>query len=572
MDSGIPVPSQAPRKIVKLNETLINQIAAGEVVERPASALKELVENSLDAGARRIEIVLKEGGMEELTVIDNGHGMEADDLILSVERHATSKISKASDLEAIGTFGFRGEALSSISSVSEIEIKSRTASGSQGNQLVMRYGSLIDDLKPVGVAVGTTITVKNLFQKIPARQKFLRSAGTEFSHCARVIKEMALGNPQVGFYLHHQGRLVHSYAPGTRADRLDSILRWEWKPLRVSEQADGVTVDAFLSPPHLLQDRGELLLFINGRSVRNKSLTAAIRNTFLSTLGSHHEPSGVVFLEIRPDWVDVNVHPQKLEVRVLRQEAIYQWLTASVRKALAQNPGVREFAPSPAELKVTEPTLPFAAPSRSQYSFFAPPPTTAPLLTEGLRYLGQFKASYLVCEDSEGLVLFDQHALHEKLFFEKLEAQHHTGFKIQALLVPKILHLARELEPLLAEQKGNLLEMGFEIEAFGDGDIAVKTRPDILPENEIERVLNEVLQAILRQEPAKKEPFSPVRSILATIACHSVVRSNQSLSDLQAHELLQGLGKLEEGWTCPHGRPVLFRIRFQTIEKYFERK
>jgi len=575
MDSGISPPSQPPKKIARLNETLINQIAAGEVVERPASALKELVENSLDAGSTRIEIVLKEGGMEELTVIDNGHGMAPDDLRLSVERHATSKIATAADLEAISTFGFRGEALSSIASVSEVEIKSRTATSGQGNLLSLRFGELAEEIRPVGIPVGTAISVKHLFRRIPAREKYLRSAGTEFSHCARVIKDVAMGNPNVGFYLHHQGRLVHSYPPGTREDRLDSILRWEWKPLHISEQADGVKMDAFLSPPHIIQDRGELSLFINGRPIRNRSLTAAIRNTFVSLLGAHHEPSGVVFLEIRNDWVDVNVHPQKLEVRLLRQEAMYQWLTASVRKALSQHQSVTEALPAVAKPStVAEPE--FFLPSHSSpasvasesltlFSHASERPSSVPTaemsLPDGLRYLGQVKDSYLLCEDSEELVLFDQRALHEKIHFETLKRQHGEGRKGVPLLIPKIVHLPRELQAVLAPGLATLRDAGFDIEIFGDGDVAIKSRPSLLPDDKIEAVLKEALHA-------GRTGFS-LDMVFAAISRHCAYAIPQKLSEPQARGLLTGLETLNENWTCPHGRPVLFRIRFQSIEKHF---
>jgi DNA mismatch repair protein MutL len=586
-------------RIHRIPDILVNQIAAGEVVERPASALKELIENSLDAGCRRIEVLLNEGGMAELTVIDDGSGIHPDDLALCLERHATSKIRASDDLESISTYGFRGEALASIASVAEVELKSRTAGASSALCLAMHYGEIQGDPRPVAAPQGTAITVRNLFARLPARQKFLRSASTEFSHCARVVKELAVGNPQVSFALHHQGRRVNAYIAPTREGRIQEAFSWSWKPLRVEEQADGLSIDAFLTPGDRTSDRGELLLYINQRPVRNRGLLQAVRQAYSSTLGPHHEPSGVVYLDIRKDWVDVNVHPQKTEVRCLRQENLYSWLLSAIRKAIALQPSIRSLqvptasaTPPSAALPVQpyrpEPT-PFVRPVQialddTSETLFADRvaeptsdyqvPAAQPSPVRQWRYLGQAKAAYLICEDSQGVLLVDQHALHEKFRFEELRRKVETeGLGSQRLLLPRILRLPSDLAPLLEESHAELSRYGFEIEPFGDGDWAIKALPELVSETEAEAIVLETLREIRKAQQSAAEVTSrALTPVLATIACHSVVRAGQVLSSFEAEALLENIDALELGWTCPHGRPVVFRVGYSDIEKHFERK
>ncbi len=578
-------------RVSRIPDLLVNQIAAGEVVERPASALKELIENSLDAGSRRITVHLKEGGMTEITVIDDGRGIHPEDLALSLERHATSKLATSEDLESIGTYGFRGEALASIASVAEVDVKSRPAAFPNALGLSVHYGLSQGEPRPMGAATGTTVSVRGLFAQLPARKKFLRSAGTEFSHCARVVKELAVGNPQAEFALHHQGRLVNSYVGNTRESRVAECFSWDWKPLRVREQADDLALDAFLLPGDVTQDRGELLLFVNGRPVRNRGLLSAIRQAYLGSLGPHHDPSGVVYLDIRKDWVDVNVHPQKTEVRCLKQETLYGWLISAIRKAIAQQPTIRAFQVSepPAQLttaSVTAPPLPRWEPppprpvTYTQPDFNTVAPTfSAPTATytaapeRRWKYLGQIRAAYLLCEDAEGLLLIDQHALHEKFRYEELRRKHGEGkMGSQRLLIPKILRLEPELAGVLEETAEKLLSLGFELEAFGDGDWALKAIPELVEEARAEKMVLETLRAVASQMETDTEVTQRLLTpVLATIACHSVVRAGQTLSDFEAESLLENIDALELGWTCPHGRPVVFRLGYKEIEKHFER-
>lgn len=579
--------------IKRLPEILINQIAAGEVVERPSSVVKELVENCIDANARRIEIHLKDGGMTEIEIIDNGHGMPPEDLALSIERHATSKLGTLADLEAIGTFGFRGEALSSIASVSELTITSRMADSESAHRVDVLFGEVQGTPRPCPSQYGTRILVKNLFSKIPARLKFLKSAQTEFSHISRMVKELALGNHEVQFFLHHQGRLVSSYVTPTREERVKECLKMAWTPVHVVEPRDEMELEAFLSPASLIQDRGDLVLFVNGRSVKNRNFLAAVRAAYHEALGPHHDPTGAVFLDLRLDWVDVNVHPQKLEVRCLKQEQIYPWILSAVRKRLVQQQDIREpaftlptrsqpyeFPAAPMTfsapyISAAFPTVATPAPvQESLADWSAPSHSPSPTLSASFRYLGQAKAAYLICEDEKGLVLVDQHALHEKMAFEKLMAgAKDQKPKSQVLLIPKILRLPADLVAIFEETKALLASQGFELEGFGDGDIAIKAIPESLSEEKASAIVESTLRLFQEDPSVLKLPYEEsLRPVLATMACHSVVRAGQNLSDTEALSLLRGMDSLQEGWTCPHGRPVLFRMTYSTIAKHFERQ
>ena len=330
MDSFEPHP--LPR-IQRLSENLINQINAGEIVERPSNVVKELIENSLDAGARTIEIALINGGLEEILIKDDGSGIPSEDLALAVERHTTSKIQSAGDLAAIESFGFRGEALASIASVSSLRIRSAIASACGGSEINIEFG-VAGDLVPAAHSKGTSVWVRNLFVRTPARKKYLRSVQTELAYISRAIKELALAHPSVAFQLYHQGELLHSYPVNELKERFWSCLKKDWQPLEIFESAPGLELAAYLSPPESSDERSELYLFINRRTVRNKTFIAAVRNAYADVLGKGVEPTGAVYLSIQFDWVDVNAHPQKLEVRCLNQEKLYRWLYLSISKRL----------------------------------------------------------------------------------------------------------------------------------------------------------------------------------------------------------------------------------------------
>lgn len=489
----------APRRpIQRLPNDLINQIAAGEVVERPASVIKELVENSLDAGATRIDILLTEGGMEAITILDNGHGIPETELALAMERHATSKLRRFADLESLGSFGFRGEALASIASVAEMQIASRTPDMPRCATLTVAYAEPTGPLQFIAGPIGTRVTVTRLFDRLPARLKFLRTPGTEFSHSARVVREIALGNPEIAFFLHHQGKLVHSYPPGDRFSRLKDCMKPAWQPLHIDEEASGMRAEALLSPPDLLSDRGELFLFVNGRPVRQKTLISAVRNAYLQTLGPHHEPSGVLYLDLRREWVDVNVHPQKWEVRIQRQEAVYAWLLARVKREL------QALAPPPLppwEMSAT------AAPARNHDS---PLPLSAPS-PRPTRWVGALQDLYWLYETGEGLVIVDRRRLQRYLNHRHLQEK---GSQPQALRLPPVKRIGRELVEATRKHLVHLEAIGFRLEAFDDGDVTFQAIPDILTENASEPCLRDCLRLLT------SSPSPSARDLLSVLAQH----------------------------------------------------
>ncbi len=593
METGIPTDV-----IHRLSNHVINLIAAGEVVERPASVVKELVENSIDAGATRVDIRLGDGGIRSISVIDDGRGMQKGNLGLCIERHATSKVEDAQSLEAIETFGFRGEAVSSIASVSRLEIRSRRRGEGFGHRVRVEFGRMDGEPEIIGLPEGTAVIVSDLFELVPARQKFLRSVSTEFAHCQRVVRELALGNPGVQFFISHNEGEPKSYVTSGRKARVTECLRVDWEPLMVREENEGMALEAYLSPGHIISDRGDLSLFVNGRAVRNRNLLSAVRRGYLETVGPHHDPTGVVYIDIAHDRVDVNVHPQKTEVRILKSESLYSWIIAAIRKALARIPAAVTEAAIPAwpdsnravwnrfeypTRRAPEPMLHVAEPSLPWTT--VPEPLSMPLPLSNdespLRYLGQVKDSYLICEDPEGLLMVDQHALHEKFRFEELMRHSESGAALgqlpsQRLLLPKVVRLSSDLVAIFESSRPLLARLGMDVEWLGSEDVAIRTIPEPLSETEAERVLVETLRLIL-DEGAPGDEMSDgglgrmMRSYVATVACHSVVRANQRLSDTEARELLGLLKNLEMGWTCPHGRPVLFRMSFGEMARYFQR-
>jgi DNA mismatch repair protein MutL len=473
--------------IRQLPDDLINQIAAGEVVERPSSVLKELIENSLDSGATQIEIALKAGGLDEISVIDNGCGISPLDLPLSVQRHATSKIRKASDLEAIGTFGFRGEALSSICSVSQVTITSRTPQDAMGYQIVLDEGISQGALRMLAAPLGTQVVVSYLFKNTPARRKFLRSSHTELSHCQKIIKEIALGNPEVRFTLRNENRILATYLTLKRKDRFQECLKLPWSPLSVLETREEMTLEAYLSPPEYAVARSELFLYINGRPVRHRPFLSAIRTAFSDSFGFGREPIGACYLDLRKDWVDVNVHPQKWEVRCFHQESIYYWILSTLRKHFAQ------------AMNLHKPTIPHPTPSpfqsfrsfqSSRPSVNAPALPLTPNLSPSYPFTFLFKNNdFVVCQDTRGLLIAELAELELTAETRRLSTLwSHGQWPTEKLSIPKICRLPEKLR-LRAEQHHTFLtHWGFESEGFGDGDFSLRSRPSFIPESILENV------------------------------------------------------------------------------------
>ncbi len=466
------------RRIQKLPENLINLIAAGEVVERPASILKELVENSLDAGATQIHLILKDGGIEELTVIDNGWGIDLESLPLAFERHATSKLQSAKDLESIESFGFRGEALSSIASVSDITCTTRDSKLPYATKIHLSFGKMISPPEKAAASEGTRMTVRSLFSKIPARFKFLRTGATELSHCLRVLKEMALANANVEFSLIHHDRNLAHYTRTTQLKRFKEVIRPTWEPEIFTDETDDFKYEMFLSPHDFSNQKGEIFLFVNHRPVRNRILVQAVKQAYQEVYGPFVEPSGAVWLSIRHDWVDPNVHPQKWEVRFLKQERLFQYLLTSLRKQLAQK---KSLLPAP------------AAPSSLATNFNFDPSALSFSSELGIRFVSALPEGFLLFCEKDGLVFSREEKLREEILLRELAS---SQIKTQKLAIPVILSLSASELKRFEYLKDIYPKLGWGISIFGDQDIAIQSCLEDFPEGSIDSFFRESLQLV----------------------------------------------------------------------------
>jgi DNA mismatch repair protein MutL len=584
-------------KIQILSDEMASRIAAGEVVERPASVVKELIENSLDAGASEIFVALEKSGVASIRVTDNGEGMSPDDLYLAVERHATSKLKEDDDLFRIATMGFRGEALPSIGSIAKVELVTRMAQAETGHGLRV-VGGKKEVVHAAPAAKGTTIEIRDIFFNTPARKKFLKSPATELSHICDVVNRMALANWQVHFRLQHDGRNVADYVAVKDAkDRLQQVLGRDiaqgLKPF--SWRRDDLGVSGYLSAaPVSFPNTRYLYTFVNRRYVRDKVMTHAVLQGYDTLLMKGQYPAVVLFLEIPFADVDVNVHPAKYEVRFRRQSEVHEAVSQAVRQALkieAREPSSHNPYTQPIRFgRVGEAPLPYfqppAHPSAAATSWapnaavvsgqaLAEPIRSQEYYQQGffasLNVLGQILGCYLVCASSHGLTLIDQHAAHERIAFEKLRYQLACGkIEKQVLLVPQSVELSPG-EMLLLEQKLSVLEnYGFELEPFGPKSYAIITAPALLPEGDHTRVVKQMV-AELAEVDATDRLRQHLEDRLATMACHSVIRANRQLEMSEMRALLHELDQIEFATQCPHGRPVLIEFSSEQLERMFKR-
>jgi len=588
-----------------LPEQLANMIAAGEVVERPASVVKELVENALDAGARQIRVDIEGGGKRLIRVTDDGCGMGEEDLLLSVERHATSKIRSSDDLFALSSLGFRGEALPSIASVSRMYLRSRPAGAISGRELYLE-GGVVRHFHECGMAPGTVVEVRSLFFNTPARLKFMKSNETEAGHVADLIARLSLAALDVRFTLVVDGReTVRAFDP-TLTGRVAEVLGkgvTDLHPFRL--ETPRLTVHGLLSSPSVTRSNpGYIHSFINGRFVRDKVVQHAIMAPYRSTLEKGRYPVVIIFIQIPPGEVDVNVHPTKHEVRFRDQggvhdaisRAIAEGLTSlhpapplrfsppsptpspsaadrldSIRETLARYAGKPETRHPPLTLTYhPAPPSPPHLPERDLPPRWTPPPqeVTSPA---DLEIIGQFRASYILCRQGEDLLIIDQHAAHERVRFEELRAEFSRGsLERQGLLFPLTLHLSHHQGSLVREHEALLDLLGFTIEEFGGGSWVVKEVPCILASADIATTLVDILDEIgtIGRSTVVQEK---VDSLLMKIACHGVVRGVHPLSLPEIETLLETMATTDRAGFCPHGRPVIARILRREIERLFKR-
>jgi DNA mismatch repair protein MutL len=586
-------------KVAILPPIVQGQIAAGEVIERPASVVKELVENALDAGARHVEVSLRQGGIERITVQDDGVGMAPDDALLAFARHATSKLSTAEELPGVPTLGFRGEALPSIAAAGAVRLVTRrpedaTAIAIEADGGGAHLGG------PAAGAAGTRVEVRELFGSTPARRKFLRTTNTEVGHVVDLLTRLAVAWPETGFRLEHDGREVVAYPPvaGLR-DRLAQVLGAERARSMIACEAatGGLALTAFLGPPRESLSTTRLVwTFVSleaaagerpgRRWVRDRLLLRAVLDGYESLLMRGRYPVAMVFLATAPGDLDVNVHPAKLEVRFRRPQAVHQLIVTALRSRLAAALG----PPAPAGVAETPPRWAGAGGTRLvplPREDAAPradvPADRLPAGTQGalwqaapegfasLRYVGQVLEGYLLCEGRDRVVLLDQHAAHERVRFERLRAEHAAGAVLRdALLVPETIDLPAAQVAALVEHERTLTSLGLEGEAFGDGTFLLRTVPRVLRGQDVGALVR-ALAADLAEEGASRAGDRAVDAVLATLACHSAVRVGQRLGPEQVRALLEAMDTVEINAHCPHGRPVAVELSRARVESLFGR-
>ena len=606
-------------RIHPLPDLLVSQIAAGEVVERPASVLKELIENSLDAGATHIDVQLEQGGVRLIRIADDGHGIDRDDLALALTRHATSKIASLDDLERVASYGFRGEALASIAAVARVTLASREHHARHGARIHNHppsplpnaggdgNGSLRSTIEPAAIAVGTVVEVADLYFNTPARRKFLKTEATEYAHCDEVLRRMALANPGVTFSFAHNGSVRRRLAAGEGQRRAREILGDEFfaHARTLDVPAGPLRLHGFAAlPAYSRSGRDEQYFYVNGRFVRDKVLSHAAREAYADILHGSRQPAYVLFLELDPAGVDVNVHPAKTEVRFRDSRGIHQFVFHAVQRALAAPPGT-QAAPSTATTEWNAQTeqsfyssLPRQSPlevnqaSVTSYLDFArsafdnapyPYPSgylhrqaAPPIANDGrvapLGYaLAQLQGIYILAQNQAGLVLVDMHAAHERILYERIKNQLDAGPpSTQPLLVPLLINASSSEIATTAEHGETLAHLGFDIAPMGPQQLAVRTVPALLARGDLSALVRALL-ADLKEFPASRVIEARRNELLSTMACHGAVRANRALSVPEMNALLRDMEATERADQCNHGRPTWIQMSMNELDKLFMR-
>ena len=596
-------------RIQILPENLANQIAAGEVVERPASVVKELVENALDAAASEIFIEIEKGGKGLVKVTDNGCGMQKDDAFLCLERHATSKVKNAADLFTLHTMGFRGEALPAIASVSRLRLTTRSIEEENGWQIYAEGGE-IRQADAIGAAPGTIVEARNIFFNTPGRRKFLRKDETEFGHIADVVTRLALSRPDIHFRLSHNGRVViEAYRHNRLEERAAALLGRSITADMLELEADsgnGEMLVGMLSTPGLSRSStAQIFTYINGRFVRDRVVQHAIIEAYRSMLEKRRYPIVVLFIDMPPETVDVNVHPTKHEVRFRNQHHVHDFIVNALRERLQRNDqfsmtlhsetsSVFPLPGKPADVMATtqgslyqeriqeslaafnekvdaSSRISAMASVKGEFKGWSTAEHEESALPGGWRLIGQYLNSYLVCQAGEELVLVDQHAAHERIGFERLRQQlDANGIAAQNLLFPVVLELDHREAAVFNEHLVDFSRLGFDVEAFGGRSFTVKAVPALLGDVDAERLVRDLASELNEIGRAGKLE-DEIERVLSVLACHSMVRANQALSITEMQQLLIDLAEIDFGSCCPHGRPVMHRLARRDVEKLFHR-
>ncbi|WP_020471891.1 DNA mismatch repair endonuclease MutL [Zavarzinella formosa] len=642
MELGTPVDDQQANisefmpRIHQLPNSVITKIAAGEVIERPASVVKELLENSIDAGATRLDIELEQGGTELIRVVDDGHGIEAEDLPLVFASHATSKLSNADDLFRIGTLGFRGEAMSSIGGVGKVTIQSRPTGSASGASILCDGGDL-SEVRPWNGSPGTRIEVKHLFFNTPVRKKFLKGIPTELGQVTETITRLALAYPSLHLLLKHNNRLVHEIPSSAGlADRLGLFFGKEVREnlIEVEAEAGGLELQGYITDPQCDRGNAKLqYLFVNGRWIRDRSLAHALQEAYRGLLMTGRYAIGFLFITIPPDQVDVNVHPTKSEVRFRDSSALYSLVRGGVKRALlsknllpklqipadeplpetigkpVRSPRFEQAAYTPAPWErmapPPSPTLPPPAPTtfkadlpeirptpapKEETLFTAPreftppdfpksaevpspPPVPLiqiPVMAPPQRAI-QIHDAYLIVETAQGMLVIDQHALHERILFEQLRRRILDGkLDVQRLLIPEPIDLTMEQATVVLDAKTQLAELGLEVEDFGGGTVAVSSYPALLSRIPVQQIFQSVVDELVKEDrtPSKAHVF---HHLLATMACKAAVKAGDKLTTDEIDYLMQLRQMAEDSHHCPHGRPTSLTFSRHELDKQFKR-
>ncbi len=540
-------------------ELLVSQIAAGEVVERPASVLKELLENSLDALATELQVTLEAGGVKRVQVDDDGAGIAADDLALALARHATSKIGSLDDLESVGTLGFRGEALAAIAAVARVELVSR-ARGTAHAWSVTAEGGAALAARPAARAPGTTVSVADLYFNTPARRKFLRTEATEFGHCDEAFRRIALARPEIAFTLKHNGRVSLHLKPQELAARAGALLGPEFSAASVvvDAQAGPLRLHGLAGTPQAARNRADAqYFFVNGRYVRDRLLAHAVREAYRDTLHGERQPAFVLHLELDPRGVDVNVHPAKTEVRFRDARAVHQFVFHALQRALA--PSAAAAPVSYASVAAPGPAIQAALAMHEPAMAYRPAPAPLPVSEKAppLGYaLAQLHGVYILAQNEAGLVLVDMHAAHERILMEKMKLGLDAGaIERQSLLVPAVFR-AEALDVATAEENRAALEkLGLELSVAGPNELAARAAPALLAGGDVPGLARALL-AELREFGAAQVLAARQNELLATMSCHAAVRANRALSIPEMNALLREMEETERTGSCNHGRPT----------------
>jgi DNA mismatch repair protein MutL len=611
-------------RIQLLPDQLISQIAAGEVVERPASALKELLENSLDAGSSDIQVALQQGGIKQIRVADNGAGVAKEDLELALTRHATSKIASLEDLECVASLGFRGEALASIASISRTQLLSRQADAKHAWRIASE-GSDISVIEPAALDTGTVIEVSDLYFNTPARRKFLKTEGTEFGHCEEVFNRIALSRPDVALMLQHNGRALSRYAVSQPERRFAEVLGSEFaaESISLDESAAGLRLWGMAAKPTFNRNsRDTQYVYVNGRFVRDKLIAHAIRQAYQDVLHHDRHPAFVLFLELDPTLVDVNVHPAKTEVRFRDAQAMHRFIFHSLNKALAlptgassavtaSQAGYNPFGQQPSHtpyptyqsqinLRAGEPSgfydtmfgtrgLGATGSSASQVQY-ASPVCYAPELEAGNAVgqtqnnsdeyplgfaVAQIHGVYVLAQNTLGLIVVDMHAAHERIMYEKLKnALDSKSVPMQPLLLPVSFNADKlevaTVQEALSGNDDSLQQLGFDIAILSPTTLAVRAVPTMLQSADVVELARDVLRD-LREYGASRALTERRNELLGTMACHAAVRANRSLTIPEMNALLRDMEATERSGQCNHGRPTWFQVSMSDLDKMFMR-